>query len=134
MSSASSAQILRKSLSRWRIATALTTLVLLVAVAGAGYIIIDRAISFTYLSSELENAYEQVRTLESLILQVSPSTTRNELLDAVRRIDQHAFEKGPVIHAGGIGFYFTSSNELACITASYPAEGSRCAPYVPPGE
>lgn len=82
------------------------------------------------MSSSREGAEVDAESrLERVVVRVSSSTTRPELLALLHELKADPFEGDGGVYAEGVGFYFASNGALACVTADYPPENGRCARF-----
>lgn len=122
-------EVLRRSVRRWRATAGVAVLALAPVAVWSTYAAVDAAVSLSYARAGEEQRQRSTTLLERLALKVSQSTTRLEL---TRMLDQHGvawFEKDAGLHAEDLGFYFDANDKLACITSTYPATGTPCAPF-----
>ena len=124
---------LRRSLRRWRITAGAALALLLATVAWSLYAGIDQGITLAYLEGDFANLQRTEELLERVVLRVSGSTTKADLLHLLHEFGVESFEKEGGVHAEGLSFYFTPNGALACVTSEYPPERTRCAPFASPG-
>jgi hypothetical protein len=125
----------RGSLVKWRATSGALLVLLLATIACALHALLDQGIALTHQPDELDRVRRSLALLEALVLRVSPATTRPELFRILHELEIDAFEKPQEggVHSAELGFYFTEADTLACITADYPPETSRCARFARPG-
>jgi hypothetical protein len=124
---------IRRSLLNWRITAGVAFLLLAASILWSVYAALDAGVSLAYRDDELNNVQRAQTLLEAVVLRVSPSTTRSELIQLLRDLNAEPFEKEGGVHAEGLSFYFASNGGLACITSEYPPEETRCAQFATPG-
>jgi hypothetical protein len=124
---------LRRSLRRWRIIAAGTAALLVATVAWSMHAGLDQGKTLAYLEGDFKNLQRTELLLERVVLRVSSSTTKAELLNLLGELGAEPFEKQGAVHADGLNFYFTPADTLACVTSSYPPpQSSPCGQFSPP--
>jgi len=109
-------------------------LLLIGTTAYAFWAIVDQGITIAYRDGSVGELQRSQAFLEQVVLRITPTTTRSQLLAIVRESDSLAFEKGGAIYAGGFGFYFDQAGKVSCVTAGYPAEETHCKAFARPDQ